>query len=179
MGDYYQVVVDRDIPLDQADEVASAIRQCLIVENVIEPQLTDCTLGNGGYAPGKKCALAFDGTSDEVTQLRTNGLQIIIGRSIFYSSGADLICDRCNNRTFEGDAFSEAFGGWSAGQDGCPFKCPNCGHAKPVADCTFDPPWGFGNLGFKFWNWPPLKKSFVGEVSRRLGHRIVFVCGKA
>jgi hypothetical protein len=40
------------------------------------------------------------------------------------------------------------------------------------------PPWGFGNLGFKFWNWPPLLPRFVKEVEEQLGNEVVFVYGK-
>jgi hypothetical protein len=30
----------------------------------------------------------------------------------------------------------------------------------PLASLEFDPPWAFGNLGFKFWNWPPLEEPY-------------------
>jgi hypothetical protein len=43
---------------------------------------------------------------------------------------------------------------------------------------TFDPPWAFGNLGFKFWEWPPLKRRFVDEIKGLLGHEIVMISGK-
>lgn len=178
MGDIFQVIVDRDVSLDQAPVQASAICQWLISEKIIDPRLSDCALGGLGYAPGIKCSLAFDGTRKEVMHWRTNGLQVVIARTIFYSAGADLICDRCRKGTWEGTAFSHPLSPWSAGDDNSIFKCPHCGHETPVTDCKFDPPWGFGNLGFKFWNWPPLNVSFVAGISEMLGHRTVFVAGK-
>jgi len=36
----------------------------------------------------------------------------------------------------------------------------------------------FGKLAFRFWNWPPLKRSFLDEIRRELGHPIVLVAGK-
>jgi hypothetical protein len=45
-------------------------------------------------------------------------------------------------------------------------------------DWRWQPPWGFGYLGFEFWNWPPLSQGFIAEVGRRLGHRTVLVAGK-
>jgi hypothetical protein len=56
--------------------------------------------------------------------------------------------------------------------------CPRCGNVEPVTEWGYNPPYGFDNLGFAFWNRPPLKPAFVGEVSRRLGHRTVLVVGK-
>jgi len=39
------------------------------------------------------------------------------------------------------------------------------------------PPWGFDNLGFTFWNWPPLAGEFVARVAALLEHRVVVVRG--
>jgi len=36
-------------------------------------------------------------------------------------------------------------------------------------------PWGFGNLGLTFWNWPPLSEKFVQTITSKLRHRTVLV----
>lgn len=52
-----------------------------------------------------------------------------------------------------------------------------CGRVVGLNDWRWQPPWGFGYLGFKFWNWPPLAQGFIAEAGRRLGHRTVLVAG--
>jgi hypothetical protein len=179
MGDCYQVVVDCEVPLEEVEEAAASICAWLIQDDVILPTPTDCVPGDeGGYPPGRNCERVTEGSCADLASLRTNGLRILRGRTIFYSVGADIVCSHCGDRTSEGEEFGRALRAWADGDDGATFSCPACGHKKLIAECSFDPPWGFGNLGFKFWNWPPLKDSFVRELSTRLGHRTVFVCGK-
>ena len=85
-----------------------------------------------------------------------------------------MVCSGCGERFEAPDEWGEAVGEWyetgAAGMVGC----PGCGAGRAVTEWEYDPPWGFGYLGFEFWNWPP----FVEECGRRLGHRIVFVSGK-
>ena len=45
-------------------------------------------------------------------------------------------------------------------------------------DWAWSPPWGFGHLGIKFWNWPLLTGEFRAEVADLLGHRTVYPRGK-
>ncbi len=67
---------------------------------------------------------------------------------------------------------------WYEGDDAVTFPCPDCGKPERLVDWAGEFPWGFGNLGFTFWNWPPLSASFVREVTELLGHRSVLVRGK-
>jgi hypothetical protein len=55
---------------------------------------------------------------------------------------------------------------------------PQCRQAVGLNDWIWHPPWGFGCLGFTFWNWPELRPQFVADVSRRLDHRVVRAHGK-
>jgi hypothetical protein len=56
--------------------------------------------------------------------------------------------------------------------------CPHCGEERPITEWQHDPPWGFGYLGFEFWNWPPFEPSFVEAAAKQLGHRVILVEGK-
>ena len=56
--------------------------------------------------------------------------------------------------------------------------CPQCGASQAINHWQHDPPWGFGCLGFEFWNWPPLTEAFIQQIADLLNHRIIFVCGK-
>jgi hypothetical protein len=66
---------------------------------------------------------------------------------------------------------------WHKDGDGL-FTCPACEKPVGLNGWNWEPAWGFGDLGFTFWNWPPLKAGFVAEFSRRLEHRIVSPAGK-
>jgi hypothetical protein len=73
--------------------------------------------------------------------------------------------------------FSPVVGEWCAGRTGVR-ACPACSKPVGINEWTWSPPWGFGYLGFQFWNWPILDPGFVSAVSDRLGHRTVRPCGR-
>jgi hypothetical protein len=73
--------------------------------------------------------------------------------------------------------FTDAIGRWYEGGSGEVTRA-HCGRDVGLNDWRWDPTWAFGCLGFTFWNWPPLRDSFVTEASRLLGHRIAVVVGK-
>jgi hypothetical protein len=57
-------------------------------------------------------------------------------------------------------------------------RCRTCEQAQSVTKWVYDPPWGFGELGFTFWNWPTMRESFVEEFRAQFQHRTAFVFGK-
>jgi hypothetical protein len=185
MGDWFQRIVDRDVALIEAEHLASKIREWLIEQEIIEPQLTYCGLDNDGlgYPPGRKSSQVVVGSSDDSQELEINGLQIIVGRTVFDcgQGGFDLICHQCRSRIdvneiskVWGDAVTEWYRETGQGL----LKCPSCGYVEPVTEWQYDPSFGFGNLGFEFWNWDTLTASFIEDLSKQLGHRTVYVSGK-
>jgi hypothetical protein len=185
MGDSFQTIVDRDIPAAEAEPVASAVLQWLVERGYVERGQRDCILGKGGmgHPPGPNYRAIVELSKrhrDNTLKLRTNGLSIIRGRTVFDAGqgGLELVCRQCGSRIEGNNSWSKAIREWHEGKGGFLFSCPECGHVEPVSEWRYDPPWGFGDLGFQFWNWPPLKESFVNEMSARLGHRTVLVQGK-
>lgn len=183
MGDHFQTVVDRDVALGDAERSAADVVRWLVERGIIEPGRTDCVLGDTGYPPGPNYLLAVETSplyDDHTLNLRTNGLEVVIGRTVFHAGqfGLTLVCRACGSGVDGGEAWSAAVGEWFKEQGDGNFACPTCGHAEPVTEWAYDPPWGFGNLGFQFWNWLPLKPAFFAEVSQRLGRRTVLVAGK-
>jgi len=182
MGDYFQTLADIDASLEEAEFVAARIRNWLIELKIIEPEPRNCVLGiNGvGYPP-----LNYEQVIDEppgsyydIRQLAANGLEIEIGRKVFHNgqSGVTITCPKCGARC--GDKWAEAISEWYENKGAGLLKCLQCETEHPVTDWNFNPAWGFGNLGFTFWNWPPLKQSFIDELKRRIAHRTVFVADK-
>jgi hypothetical protein len=182
MGDWFQIIVDKDATEQEAAELASRIRDWLIAEGIVEREMTDCVLGSDlGYPPGPNAEQAVDDEPmDDVRELLRDGLDIITKRSVFHAmpGEVELICTDCGQRFDPPDEWQEAIGEWYDERGPGNLKCPHCGVERPIIAWEHDPVWGFGYLGFEFWNWPPLRKSFVEEVSKRLGHRVVLVEGK-
>ncbi|TQF09917.1 hypothetical protein FJV41_42150 [Myxococcus llanfairpwllgwyngyllgogerychwyrndrobwllllantysiliogogogochensis] len=179
MGDSFQTIVDRDASADDAPRLAAEVRDWLVARRIIEQELTDCALGDSGHRPGPGHAAAVEEPDEEtgVLSLQANGLQIEVGRTVFYTIGSELTCRACGAQFEPEDGWSEAVDDWYNGNDSAEFECPECGKPERLVEWSGEFPWGFGNLGFKFWNWPPLSGRFIQEVAEMLGHRIVLVRG--
>jgi hypothetical protein len=65
---------------------------------------------------------------------------------------------------------------WWEGQEDAPCRCPTCGQSLSVREYELESPFGFGYLGFKFWNWcfaePEATAAWFAE---RTGSRVVVV----
>ncbi|PTL80598.1 hypothetical protein DAT35_28640 [Vitiosangium sp. GDMCC 1.1324] len=179
MGDRFQVLVDSDVSAEEAPRLAENVRGWLVSRRIIEPVLSDCTLGESGHPPGAAHTTVLENPSSDAFRYLTNGLEITVGRTFFWTPYTDLTCRMCGAR-FDpySDPWVDAVGVWHQGDDSATFDCPKCGRPERVAEWSGESPCGFGNLGLTFWNWPPLSSSFVREMTELLGHRTVLVRGK-
>lgn len=192
MGDWFQTIGDIEATPDEAEKLAEVVLGWLIEAGIVAAEPTDCVLGSDlGYPPGPNYADAVTEPDRSLTRRWTNGLEVLTGRTIFdFGEGEieDAKCPHCGVSTrfvddrwkFDDEAwrpFSLVIDAWHKGGDGL-LACSAC--AKPVGlnEWNWEPAWGFGDLGFTFWNWPPLIPGFVAEFPRRLGHRIVSPAGK-
>lgn len=189
MGDSFQTIVDIDATADSAPDLAAAAVGWLVERGILLGTTTDCVLGAGsGHAPGPRYAGAVTETDPHLHTLRTNGLEVTTGRTIFRSSEADHItCPHCATTTRLTDGTgspNDAWGSvletidtWYTGGAGA-HPCPACGRTAGLNDWRWSPPWGFGFLGLTFWNWPPLTDDFAAAVAGVLGHRTARPAGK-
>ena len=164
----FQTIVDVEVGAGEADESADAILAWLLETGVV-PSM-DCVSRN---------------------EVRTEGLVVITRRHVFYSmTGEDQVaCPHCGHVTameYDGDGLPvglwqemlETIGVWYDGGPG-ERACPRCGRSVGLNDWDWAPPWGFGCLGFTFWDWgTQLSPEFKAEMSRRLGHRTVYPYGR-
>jgi hypothetical protein len=184
LGDYYQTIVDTEATADEAAALAGRVRDWLIAEGVVRAELTDCVLGGdgSGHTPGAGWRRAVVRPNDDrFLKLRTRGLKIVVGRTVFYTNygPATATCPRCraSESLDRGSSLIEAIGDWyETGEALAP--CAAGDERIRLVDWQIDPSWGFGYLGFEFWNWPPLSEAFVARVDGLLGHRTLLVCGK-
>jgi len=180
MGDWFQTIADVEVSISEAEETASRILDGLIQLKIIDKTPQHCVLGNGFGYPPLQCGQVLEQPSlaYALHGLKVNGLEVNIGRRVFHNaqSGVTVTCAKCN--TLATEKWSDAVSEWYEEQGSALLECGNCRNVQPITEWIFTPAWGFGNLGFTFWNWPPIKKSFVDEFAQRLGHRTVFIRDK-
>ena len=183
MSDHSQIIVDLDATPEDAPRLAHVVLTWLAEEGVVQREpAPDSVLGdNDGHRPGPKFRKALEEPEDESAanflDLGLNGLEIEVGRTVFHSggNGTELRCEACEHEFDPGDKWGDAVDAWYEGDDEVTFPCPSCGEARRLPEWRGPWQWGFGNLGFQFWNWPPLSDEFIDAVSEKLGHRTVLV----
>ena len=177
MSEHFQTIVDLQATGEEADELGALVLAWLVDCGIVEAACRgDSHLGEG-HAPGARYAMAVVEPDQDLHRMWSNGLYVITGRTVFYSDGVDAIaCPDCATAVAWGQ-LSDAIDEWYAGAAGAR-GCGGCGRVLGLNDWRWQPPWGFGYLGFEFWSWPPLAPGFIAEVGRRLGHRTVLVAGK-
>jgi len=184
MADLYQTVVDTQAAPDQADHLARHVVAWLAEKGVVKPTPSE----EGGYDRGPRAvdialpALAPEEGHERIPPVHTH-LQVLIGRmthsedlSEFHEPRA--CCPACGIEAdpLEGEWLA-ANQDWIGGDDDAALRCASCGKEAPVSRWGYSNRYAYGNLAFRFWNWPPLKLSFLDDLRRELGHSIVLVEG--
>jgi hypothetical protein len=205
LSDHAQIVVDTEVSAEQARELANIVHEWLVGEQIIAQEQSDSVLGGTGHRPGinyraaiklrantdRPIKITVPGQStmrechellarsyeDTFLDLSVNGVKLAVGRQVFDAggNGIELQCDGCGVSFKPDDSWSDAVGAWFSGNDLVSFPCPSCGQQALLTKWRGPWPWGFGNLGIEFWNWPPLSDDFIRAITRKLGHRTVMV----
>ena len=195
MSDSFEMLVDIDVRLRDADVVSQTVVDRLRASGLIVGEATeDCVLGGVGYKPCQLISALYTPTSLEHAfwELRTCGVQLKVRRQFNFSAFGpafeSLTCSGCGTKTPEpDDSFMDAFGNalseWIEEKGEGMVTCPTCDTSYAVTAWIFSPPLGFGNLSLTFWNWPPLHSSswridIIGLVQETTGHRIVHTYGR-
>jgi uncharacterized Zn-finger protein len=194
VGDYFQAIADVEAAEAEAPALATSVIRWLTDARILSADRTDCVLGaESGYPPGPRYAAAVTESDELLPSLRTNGIEVHTTKRVFHPIQAAIgptTCSHCGysaelenattgQMTAPWELFSEAISQWMAGRPGM-VTCPHCGHRAGINDWQWPEGWALavGFLGFTFWNWPPLSKWFIAEVSAQLDHRVVVTQGK-
>ena len=186
MADYFQTVLDTGAGLDVADHLARHVIQFLSGRGIVAGKPSQ----EGGYERGPNAtdislpeSPASPIRHEAIPSVYTH-LQVLIGRlthsdDLSESRAPRARCPSCGAALEDPDGnWQAAVQAWLGGDDDADLLCAACGKESRVVTWTCDPPFGFGNLAFRFWNWPPLSPVFLGEMRRELEHPIVLVKGK-
>jgi hypothetical protein len=184
LGEWFETVADVEATPEEAARLGAEVLSWLVKQGIVMAEETDCVLGNRGHQPGPNYVAATAELWADMHRLATNGFRVVTGRTVFYSMGVDqVVCPHCEAVAVDDQDkgswsdFSPVIDEWYAGGAGVR-PCKHCGQPVGINDWEWSPPWGFGYLGFEFWNWPMLDPSFVAAISNRLGHRTVQPRGK-
>jgi hypothetical protein len=155
---------------------AKEILDWLVSKDIVKSTLSDCILSSdNGYAPAEGAKLVTIFPEDLQFDFLINGLEIITERQVFDTGEngiEELTCPDCKeNIAIEDWGFLNP---WS-NKDSNNLTCPLCGHKTEIHNFTFDPEWGFSDLGFKFWNWPEFTSKFIEEFRMKLNCEIALV----
>ena len=184
MADYFQTVIDTGARTDEADHLARHVVSFLAEKGVIEANPSE----EGGYPRGPR-ALEIAGRSESRPSHETippvyTHLQVMVGRAVHADDLSEsrspvALCPKCA-KTFDDvdEEWPAAVQAWLAGDNDSALTCPECGSSAPVTAWGYAGRFGFGNLAFRFWNWPPLLEKFVEELKNELGHPVSIVRGK-
>lgn len=184
MADFFQTIIDTAVEGDGADHLARHVVSFLAERGVIAPNPDE----EGGYPRGPQALEISEPldprTPHEAIPPSYSHLQVIIGRAthsgdMSQARAPEASCPRCGKALEDPDEeWRAAAQAWLAGDDDSMLACPGCGLAAPVASWSYGSRFGFGNLAFRFWNWPPLRGSFLDELRGELGHPIAVIRGK-
>ncbi len=194
MSDNFQMLVDADVSIDQARDTSNAVivefrKRGLITGKAIG----DSVLGGKGFRPGPAISdlYAARKADGHFWKLVTCGVEPEVGRGLNeWALGPvceGLACPSCTSeiQPFDDD-FDEAINGaiqqWLDESGPALVPCPHCSEEIVVTKWHCKPPLAFGNLSFRFWNWPPFDvpawKINIAELVREVtGHTIVVTHG--
>jgi hypothetical protein len=150
---------------------AQEILEWLIANDIVDLVPSDCALGSeSGHAVSKGArSVVVEPKYLSFGPEQINGVSIIAERTIFNTGQngiEELTCPNCKNDISQEDW--DFFDPWASGETD-DLTCPSCGRANEIHDYAFKPEWGFSNLGFEFWNWPPFTDQFIKDFKLRLG----------
>jgi hypothetical protein len=194
MSDWFEMLVDADVSLDEAPAVRSTVVERFRKEGLIQGRETkECVLGGKGYHPGpqfRKIYALYPGELPFWT-LVVCGVEVTVGRQFnVWALGEcheGFQCPKCgqsidrDNEAFDA-AFGDALTRWDRGRDGTTVACPACAKRVRLDRWKCKPPLAFGNLAITFWNWPQLdrpswKYSLPELVRNVTGHQVIHTYG--
>ena len=185
MGNWYEIIVDRDVTEAEAPRLAEQMRVWLIEREIIEtvPSKHFLNESESMYRPGP----AYQSTLEEPNPYTetVKGLELEVGRTVFYRLSLELTCKACGARldadkdeSWDLEPWHDAVNAWWSGDAAALYACPKCGVPERLTEWSGGAPWYFGYLGLKFWDWSPLSERFIQEVTKQLGHRTGVVSDK-
>lgn len=174
MSDYTISLVSSVSRYAFAEIAVDDILKWLVSKDNVKAELSECTLGNLGYAFSDGAQYIVLEPHFLPHQLDINGMEITTECTIFNTgqNGIDrIVCPNCTENIVDNEWDLDP---WYQGFTDN-LLCPICSTESDIHQYVFEPKWGFSNLGFTFWNWPELKPEFIVELQEKLNCDLVVV----
>jgi hypothetical protein len=195
MSDTFQMLVDQDVTLEDASDLAARVLRRYREAGLIMGEATaDCVLGPMGYRLGPAIPGAYELRESRFPfwELTTCGIEPKVGRAFNYwaygPSFEGFSCPICKadygmHDERLRDQFRDAIGQWIKESGPALVTCAFCAGEVPLPEWHWRPPLGFGNLSFTFWNWPALDSprwriNIQKITEQATGHRLVYTYGR-
>lgn len=175
MGATVDWIVDLDASQDESEALAIKVKTWLITREVVSAVSSpERTYGGGELLMRGPCAAKWD-ACEIGTISSLCGLEVVTKRKVFHTGDNGIQALQCTDCGGKHDPdvipWSDAVGAWFSGEGSDVMRCPACDAQRSIVDWRFlNCEWGFGNLGFGFWNWP-ISERLAQELSVLLGHR--------
>ncbi len=169
MSDTYISIVPVNVKANEVSLLAEKVKNELIRRKVI----------NQDFIPGSNAMSVVVEKDDFFKSLLNNKLDIIKTRQVFQNgqNGTETIkCPNCSFDIIETN-WIDVVEEWHSNSKKDSITCPKCSETNSVTEYIFEPVWGFGELGFTFWNWPKFEDSFILELENLLSRKVKIVHG--
>ena len=178
MGDGAQVLAAR-VEDREATATAARVLAWLVERGVVEATPTDSGLGALAHRPGPNVLDVVVGQKPGVMdfrKLRTNGMHLDYSRRAKLVGGGDKMpifaCPSCKQEAEADDVLPLLEELESPFAPPPQLECAACGVHSAVTDLVVSGGGAFANLSLHFWNWWPLKPSFVAELAEKVGAQV-------
>jgi len=169
------MLVDTDATIAEASRLSRAVLLQFRRRGLIAGRASSkCVLGGKGFRPGPAIAELYKlGTFGKgrrehpFWEWMICGVEPRVGRGFNeWALGPvceGFTCPACGTQTGPftsefSDALGKAINQWIHSGTAL-LRCPECKERPSFTQWHCKPPLGFGNLSFRFWNWPPLDSS--------------------
>jgi hypothetical protein len=194
MGTNFEMLVDVDVTAEHAEALCHAVLNRFRELRLITGKANDeCVLGGQGYPPGSAVANLYKREEREYPfwEAATCGVEPEVGRGFnAWALGPvfkGFFCPSCGAQVEPlggemGNSVGKVIREWLDASGPALVACPKCRRKHRISQWHCKPPLGFGNLSFRFWNWPPLNSpawgiDIAGVVRDISGHTIIRTYG--
>ena len=173
MSDFSISIVPRISAYPGKEEKAQEILDWLLSLDIIKPQTAQDLLElRGAYSVSHGAKSMVKKPQDLPFEYRSTIFEIELERMVFgtWQYGVtSLTCPACKENIVE-MAFEFAESWYEKKQ--AKLICPRCGNADDIHGYTFNPCWGFSDLGFTFKAWTEFREDFLQAFQNKLGIEI-------
>ena len=195
MSDWYEAVAVRDVHANESQSLADAVISRLVTDGIIQSEIDSETVlgGDGGHRPGPRIESVYKRSENEgpFWSLLTNGVEVCDGRWVNqfgFTCFDGFTCPACSahfqlDHDAVADPFSKAIGSFLDGGNDLDVVCPSCNTSNAAPNWKTAPHFGFVNLAFQFWNWPPLNSDswnidIPALIASLTGHNVLVTYGR-